>query len=363
MKKILIAVMMLISSGTMLWAGNPDRRGEAGAWELNINGWARSTGLWGMNASRVRGLESERVNVAGLAHVRGSEIGFSYSQWLWGSGVGIIQGGFAQSIKQVNVIALSVQSLNFGTMYRTTTDVPEGIGTFKPSFLNIGVSFARDFGTGITGGITVRVVNQSIENISATGVAIDAGLQYVTGPKDNIHFGVAIRNVGTPMRFRGDGFNERIAFSNDGFQTTFDRRSNKFELPTQFIISASYDFLFGKRIEVSPGVYKQNLRITPNAQFTSNAFGSDHYFAGLEFSYKELFQVRGGYRFEEGVFKASTRINAYTGPSAGTSFQIPLSKSNTTTLGIDYSFRASQPFIGTHTFGMRLNIGSKKKEG
>ena len=36
-------------------------------------------------------------------------------------------------------------------------------------------------------------------------VAVDAGIQYVTGPNDNIHFGISLRNIGTPMRYSGEG--------------------------------------------------------------------------------------------------------------------------------------------------------------
>ena len=39
-------------------AGNPDRVGSAGASQLLINPWARSSGWGGANIASVRGLES-----------------------------------------------------------------------------------------------------------------------------------------------------------------------------------------------------------------------------------------------------------------------------------------------------------------
>jgi len=54
---------------TQAQAGNPDRAGEAGAYELLINGWARSAGQMGMNTASITGLEAMRFNVGGLAFV------------------------------------------------------------------------------------------------------------------------------------------------------------------------------------------------------------------------------------------------------------------------------------------------------
>ncbi|MDD3744056.1 MAG: hypothetical protein PHX54_10580, partial [Lentimicrobiaceae bacterium] len=49
------------------WAGNKDRSGQAGASELLINPWARSSGWGGANVANVRGLEGLFNNVAGSA--------------------------------------------------------------------------------------------------------------------------------------------------------------------------------------------------------------------------------------------------------------------------------------------------------
>ncbi|MCS6820214.1 MAG: PorV/PorQ family protein, partial [Chitinophagales bacterium] len=230
---------------TNLFAGNPDRRGESGAAELIMNGWARSTGMWGMNSARVRGMEAERINPAGLAFIRGTDFQFAYTLWMQGSGLGVIHAGIGQQVKQ-NVLAVSIQALNFGQIIRTTVENPQGgIGTYSPRFVNIGVSYARVFNRSIYGAITARLINEGIENINAFGLSLDAGLMYVTGKKKNIHFGVALRNVGTPMTFRGDGFSFLGNAESGNYQLAFDRKSQKFDLPTQLNIGAAYDLLLG----------------------------------------------------------------------------------------------------------------------
>lgn len=357
MRKILTILFVATVLSSNVFAGNPDRRGEAGAYELVMNGWARSSGFWSMNSANVKGLEAERINPAGIGFAQKTEIAAAYTLWMQGSGVGIAHAGVAQQFKETNVVALSIQALNLGAIERTTTNNPEGgLGTYKPTFLNIGISYAKKFSNSISGGITLRMVNESLGNLNAFGISVDAGLQYVTGPKDNLHFGVALRNVGTPMKFRGDGLGTQIQIiSSTTYQLTVDNKPNKYELPTQLNIGAAYDIWMGKKIETEPKVFKQNYRLTVIANFTSNAFGYDHYGLGMEFGWKEMLMLRAAYRFESGQFKKDTRMNVYNGLSAGLTFDAPLKKDGPR-LGIDYSFRMTTPYAGTHSIGLHFNL-------
>jgi hypothetical protein len=358
MKRLIVMLGSVFFLAGQAFAGNPDRSGEAGAAELLMNGWGRSSGLWSMNSADVQGIESERINPAGLAFTDKTEIGAAYALWLQGSGVGVAHAGFAQNFKD-NVISLSIQALNLGSIERTTTTNPEGgVGSYTPGFVNIGVSYARKFSNSISGGVTVRLIDEGLGNLNAFGICIDGGLQYVTGPKDNIHFGVSLRNIGTPMKFGGDALSTTVNIvSTSTYQLTEVSNVNKFELPTQLNIGAAYDFWMGPKKEMSAKVYKQDYRLTAVANFTSNAFGYDYYGVGLEWSWKEIFMLRGAWRFEKGQFNAATRLDVYTGPAAGATFNIPFKKGEGAPhLAIDYSFRATSPFQGTHSFGLRINL-------
>ena len=75
MKKIIkysLCSLVLFASSLTSQAGNPDRAGESGAYELLINGWARSSGLFSMNSANIKGLEATSVNTAGLSFVKTS---------------------------------------------------------------------------------------------------------------------------------------------------------------------------------------------------------------------------------------------------------------------------------------------------
>ena len=81
-----LAVLILYPTDKVT-AGNKDRSGQAGASELLINPWARSSAWGGVGTSCTQGLEALFTNIAGTAFTTGTEIAFSYTNWLQGSGV------------------------------------------------------------------------------------------------------------------------------------------------------------------------------------------------------------------------------------------------------------------------------------
>lgn len=342
---LLLFCLIFFVSVNEIEAGNPDRQGEAGAYELLMNPWARSSGLHGMAASRVRGVEAMRINVAGLSYIDNTEILLSRGIYLQGTGINMNALGFGQKVGKNGTIGISLMSLDFGDIPITTTSIPEGTGgSFSPSFFNIGISYAHVFDEKISVGFTTRVVSESISDVSAIGAALDAGIQYVTGPDKNIHFGISLRNVGTPMRYSGDG----LSFIGTGAETdyalTVEQRSAKFEMPSLLNIGGSYDFLFGQS------------RLTALANFTSNSFGRDFIGGGLEYAFNEMFMVRGGYRYETGGQIDVNDQSVYTGLSAGASLEVPTSKKGDSKFGIDFSYRTSNPFGGTYNFGVRVSL-------
>ena len=92
---------------------------------------------------------------------------------------------------------------------------------------------------------TVKVISEQISNVSATGVALDAGIQYVTGPADNLKFGISLKNVGPRMSFTGDGLSFRgIVGDGDDYKMTVEQRSSEFELPALLNMGVAYDINF-----------------------------------------------------------------------------------------------------------------------
>ncbi|MBK6962626.1 MAG: PorV/PorQ family protein [Bacteroidales bacterium] len=342
----LLLTGILITPFGQATAGNKDRTGQAGASELLINPWARSSGWGGVNNSSVKGLEGLFSNVAGTAHTKGTELIFSHTQWLKGSEIGINTFGLTQKIGKGGVIGLGIMSMSFGDIPITTEDLPEGgIGNFSPTYMNINISYAKAFSSSIYGGINIKIISEVISDVSAQGIALDAGIQYVTGPRENVRFGITLRNVGPTMRFNGDGLSIRSLLPGQESYFTLEQRSADFELPTQLAIGASYDFKIG-----------EIHRLTLAGNFISNSFTKDQYVIGAEYELKTYLMLRGGYSYEEGITNDADRTTAYTGPSAGFTVAVPLDKEKGSNIAIDYSYRATDPFSGTHSIGARINL-------
>lgn len=346
-----------------VFAGNKDRTGQAGATEMLINPWGQSTGVFGQNTSYVKGVEAMKTNIAGLSYVKNTEVGIAHSIYLRGSNVTVNNLGLAQKIGNLGVLGFNIMSMGFGEIQITTTNDPEGLasGTYKPQFLNFQVGFAKEFSNAIRAGIAATFVSQQISNVKAAGACFEGGVQYITGKRDNFHFGVTLRNVGTNMRFSGQGF----AFSADMPENSTNQSfsghvpTEKFEMPTYLNIGTSYDFyLDEKRLANEDDMPKH--RATVMANFTSNSFQADYIGGGVEYAYKERFMVRGAYRHESGIGSGASTL--YTGVSAGATVQTSIGE-NGPMLALDYSYRpTARPNNGVHTIGIRLMSRPKAKK-
>jgi len=244
--KSLICTALMAGFCFHSFAGNKDRSGQAGAMELNINPWARSTGLFGMNIPNVSGIEAMKSNIAGLAADSAMEIGLSLGDYLQGTNIKVEDFAIAQKVGETGVLGVNVMAMNFGNIPATDYFNPEGYGSYTPVFLNISVGFAKQFSTHVNAGVQATYVSEQINNISATGLGFDGGIQYITGPRDNFHFGITLRNIGTNMRFSGTGFaiDAEQPQASPTFGVTAQYPSDKFEMPTSLNFGIAYDFIW-----------------------------------------------------------------------------------------------------------------------
>jgi hypothetical protein len=347
-KKIIYLIPCALLATSAVFAGNPDRQGEAGANQLLINPWARSAGLHSINTSSIVGPEAMYQNVAGLARINKTEIELGHTRYLVGTDININAIGFAQRMGKGGAFGISLVALDLGKFANTTEQAPEGTGAFfSPSFFNMGVSYSYLFDNKVSVGATVKFVTESVANASASAVALDAGVQYVTGENDNFKFGISLRNVGSKMRFSGEGLtktrpNPGPTFS---YNISYYERSSAYELPSQLNIGMSYDWLLGR-----------SNRLSMLLNFTSNAFSQDQAGAGLELSVSKVFAARVAYKMEFNAPVGSVQATIDNGLSAGVTVNFPVKKDSDTRIGLDYSYRTTAVFQGIHNIGIRLGF-------
>jgi hypothetical protein len=334
-----------------LIAGNEDRVGSAGASQLLVNPWARSLAAGSSGVAYTTGLEAQFMNIAGLAFTDRTQMKFNFTNWLGNAGVQFYAAGLAQRVSDQSVIAVSIQSMNFGDIPRTFVDNPEGDGsTFSPTYNIFNVGYAREFSNRIYGGINFKVNSEGVDNLRATGVAMDAGIRYVTGEREHIKFGIALKNIGPVMRYRGDGLAYEVSFAQSGSSEPFtlEQRSAAFEMPSSLSIGGAYDFFFG-----------ENQKLTAAFDFLANSFSYDNYSVGLDYAFTNdknfQFNIRGGYIYENGILSSSLRRTALTGLTAGFSLD-GLVGPNKTPIGFEYAVRLSSPFGPINTFGLTISL-------
>ncbi len=341
-----------LTLGSTAMAGNGDRVGSAGATELLINPWARSAAWADAGISCANGLDAVYTNIAGLAFTDKTQIRFDRTNWLAGSGTSINTAGIAQRISESSVISVTVMAMTFGEIDITTVDLPEGgIGTFSPTYSNFNVGYAREFSNSIYGGINFKVINESIANLRGTGVAIDAGIRYVTGEEDQMKFGITLKNIGPTMNFKGDGLSIQVMYPETGDLATLEQRSAQFEMPSLLSIGGSYDFNF-----------TETSKLTAALGFSANSFSNDQFRLGLNYGMeleKAQFNLMAGYVYQQGAFSDQldfgSRVTAISGLTAGVSVDAVLGKNNNL-LGIQYTYRDTKLFDGCHSIGLSIEV-------
>ena len=179
LKTFLVGVVAVLMALPM-YAGNNDRAGSSGASQLLLMPWARTGALAGSNLANVKGMEAMSYNVAGMAFTEGIDIGFGsilYGGTNSGTTVNSLNMAFRLG-ESSSTLGLNVMQVGYGKIETTTVELPEGgAGSFAPNFISIGLSYAKEFSNSIYGGFTIKLLNESVANVNATGFAFDAGIK------------------------------------------------------------------------------------------------------------------------------------------------------------------------------------------
>jgi long-subunit fatty acid transport protein len=360
---IALVIGVLISLPTILFAGNEQRIGQSGATELQVNPWTLSSGLAGSNIASVRGVEAMYQNIAGAAFTKSTELSFTHTRWLVGTGIGINNFGLTHKMGESGVLTMGVTSFSFGEIMRTTVANPDGgNGTFSIAYSVVSAGYSKEFSNSIYGGVNFKLISEGISDLQSSGLAIDAGIIYKTGMgknqlgkknRDNFRFGITLKNVGPTMMFTGDGLSFRTVNA-AGIPMTLEYRSQDFEMPTQLSMGISYNIPIKPQVDTVANKITTDHNIEISTAYISNSFAYDQFSFGVEYSFKKLFQLRAGYLYEKNIMDAISRTIAYTGPSMGASVMLPVNKEKGSFMSIDYAYRTTANFSGIHTIGVRV---------
>jgi len=156
------------------------------------------------------------------------------------------------------------------------------------------------------------------------------------------------------MRFSGTGFSVdgQQPQSSPSFAVTETYPADKFEMPTDLNIGASYDiFLDENHLSNKDGVPMHRLSVI--GDFQSNSFNNDYLGAGLEYGFKHLFMLRAAYRYESGIGNPATSTTMYMGLAVGATVQYRIGTGPM--FAFDYSYQPTErPANGVHMLSLRM---------
>jgi hypothetical protein len=174
--------------------------GTSGASFLKISPGAKPVGMGGAYTAMSGDVNALYFNPAGIGNIKNTQVSAMHTQWISDISYNFAAGAF--NVRE-GVLGLSATLLTMGEMEgrgenREVTD------DFAARDFALQCSYAKSLNKNLIGG-SFKFISQNIEDESASGIAIDLGIQRKL--TNNLNFGTTIRNLGPKMKFISEGFN------------------------------------------------------------------------------------------------------------------------------------------------------------
>ncbi len=260
-------------------------------------------------------------NPAGLVFSKRNEVIFSHNQW-----AAEIRHEFIGAFYKVSandVIGVSVISLHMDDMKVTTEVMPFGTGEyFSFSDLAFALTYSRKMTEQFSFGGSIRYFEETLAKLKMRGLMVDLGTMYWTG-LGTTRFSVAITNFGNEL-------------APDGKVILFGKREKSdwqsFSPPTMFRIGFAFE-----------PYHTDEHRITNSVQLNHPNDNSENVSFGLEYSWREILFLRGGYKLNVEGQDFSFGIGS----------QLPLGIAAVT---VDYAYVNLDRLGASHRFSILLGL-------
>lgn len=163
--------------------------------------------------------------------------------------------------------------------------------------------------------------------------------------RDEFKFGVALRNIGPNIRYGGEGLSFRTTPPGSNTQSSVQQKSASLPMPSLLNIGLSYDI----------NLESEEHMLTVGTNFTSHTYTYDHFQLGVEYGFMEYLKLRAGFLYYEKVFaEVDERTDVHRPYTFGLSAQLPYGKEKASRIALDYSYRTTYSFGGTHSIGLSM---------
>ena len=282
--------------------------GTAGAQFLEIGVSARAIGMGEAFVAVSNDATAMYYNPAGLTHLYDREVVFTHVDYP--AEIRYDFAGIAYPLYRFGgVLGLGFYALDAGDMDETTYEYYNGTGrTFGARSYAATMSYARALTDRFSVGLTLKFIDELLEDERSSGWTADVGTNYDTGFR-NFKISMVISNFGPDMTFITESY----------------------PLPI--------NFRFGGAINVLDGEHHKGVFAVEAAHPSDNL---EKYNAGFEYQYNERYFVRVGEKFnyDEGTF------------SVGGGLRVPFNKME---LRLDYGYQD----LGLLNEAHRFTLGMK----
>lgn len=333
-----ISLILLSASLLCSIAFSQSKVGTTAAQFLGISVGGRATAMGDAFVASGEDVTSIYWNPGAFAQAGKSEFAFANTEWLVGTKYRWF--GLMLNLDGTNAFGLSMTNLDYGEDDVTTVQSPEGTGArWSAQDIAIAISYSRRLTDRFSMGGSVKYVNQSIWNESASTVAFDLGLLFVTGLND-MRLGMSFSNFGGDLTLDGRDLFERIDIdpSNSGSNKTLvgKLKTDPWPLPLLFRVGAAMDVIKNNSIKVT--LAADAVRPNDNVEYIN---------IGGEVGWNNMAFLRGGYR---SLLKKDSEQGLSLG--AGLRYQME----GIATLEVNYAYSQFGIFGNLNTIGISVSF-------
>lgn len=338
--KIFTTVLMVLLVAGSLFADGGKRNGSAGATELLIPVGARGIALGGTTITNVYGVEAMFWNPANVSRSQyGTDVMFSHNTHF--ADMGVSYAALAISAGSLGTFGASFKTIAIGDIYKTTMEQPDGTGAkFAPSYTVVGITYSKMLSDRIAFGVNLNYITEEIDLVKATGISLDFGISYTNLANiEGLSFAITMKNIGPQMKFDGSGLYIQATAANlNRPQSLYKIETLPFELPSLLEIGFGYKATLNAQNTLSFA-----------GSFQNNNYDGDMYRFGVEYSYDDMFFVRGGYQNAPNL---TSNYNIYDYAfGAGIKYNV-----GGMDLKFDYAYRHMKVFDASNVFTISLGL-------
>jgi hypothetical protein len=282
MKKVLILLLLSVTYLT-----GQTKIGSTAAPFLNIAVSPRAISMGGAFIATANDVSSLYWNPAGASRSNTNEAMFSHSRWF--ADINYNWAGAMIKLGGAGTVGLSLTYLDYGDIEITTLSEQDGTGQFFSAHdLSMGLTYAYNLTDRFSLGGTVKYIQQTIWNSSASAFAMDLGVLFHSDI-NGLRIGATITNFGTEMQMDGKDLlvqhdiDPNIYGNND--QILANLQTDEFPLPLTFRIGLAMDVL---DIE--------DHRFTLAADALHPNDNSESINVGAEYMFSNIIAFRVGYK-------------------------------------------------------------------